>query len=81
MSGSVNREFSAVELEILKGLANGMQTKELALALRRSPATVEHYVRILSAKTGARSRAQLVAAALGVGVLRMARCEERSEAG
>jgi DNA-binding CsgD family transcriptional regulator len=61
--------LSTIELEILKGLANGMQSKELAATVGRSTATVELYVRTLLTKFDARSRAQLVASALCDGAI------------
>jgi DNA-binding NarL/FixJ family response regulator len=58
-----------MELDILRALANGMQSKEIANVVDRSTATVESYVRYLCAKFDARSRAQLVALALCDGTI------------
>ncbi|HTU70982.1 MAG TPA: helix-turn-helix transcriptional regulator [Candidatus Baltobacteraceae bacterium] len=52
------------EKTILRCLAQGMQTKEIATFIGRSKPTVENHIRILYAKTNARSRAQLVALAM-----------------
>lgn len=58
-----------LEFSIVRELAGGSQTKEIARSIHRSPATVEFYVRILFAKFNARSRAQLVSRAYDEGVL------------
>jgi DNA-binding NarL/FixJ family response regulator len=63
--------LSPMELKIIKGLANGMQSKEIAAIVKRSTATVELRVRGLFAKFDARSRAHLVACALCVGAIGM----------
>ncbi len=60
----MNRGLSLVEVRVLRMIAEGYQSKEIASALVRSKATVEHYVRFLMAKYGARSRAHLVALAI-----------------
>jgi DNA-binding CsgD family transcriptional regulator len=56
--------LSMIEKRILQCLAEGMQSKEIALVVARSKPTVEGYIRLLFAKLNARSRAQLVAIAL-----------------
>lgn len=61
--------LSHFEATIIRELASGAQTKEIARSIDRSPATVEFYVRILFAKFDARSRAQLVARAYDQGAL------------
>ncbi len=61
--------LSPMESSILKGLANGMQSKEIAAVVQRSTATVELRVRGLFAKFDARSRAHLVACALCTGAI------------
>jgi len=61
--------LSALELAVLKGIANGLQSKEIAAAIHRSAGTVELHVRILFAKFEARSRAHLVALALKTEVI------------
>lgn len=62
-------DLSEVEKIILRSLANGMQSKEIAQIVGRSKPTIEGYVRLLFAKFNARSRAQLVAMALPRGVI------------
>lgn len=55
---------SDMERAVLRGLANGLQSKELAASLHRSTPTIEFYVRSLFQKFQAQSRPQLVALAL-----------------
>lgn len=70
LSGSALRErLSSVELAIIRGLADGMQTKELSAALGRKPLMIEAHIRQLYARFDARSRAQLVARAIALQVL------------
>lgn len=64
--------LSPMELAVLRGLANGFQSKELAGHLKRSRPTIEAYVRSLFAKFNAKSRAHLVAIALCKGTLEAA---------
>lgn len=52
--------LNAVEIAILNGLADGLQSKEIASRVSRSKATVESYIQGLYSKLNARSRAQLV---------------------
>ncbi len=58
-----------LEQSILRALANGMQSKEIAALLNRSIATIELHVRMLFVKFDARSRAHLVACALCEGAI------------
>ena len=62
-------QTSPMEREVLRGLARGLQSKEIAVELNRSRACVEVYVRTLFTKFEARSRAHLVALALMNGTL------------
>jgi len=68
---SLRERLSALELAIIRGLADGMQTKELSAALGRKPPTIETHIRQLYARFDARSRAQLVARAIALEVLEM----------
>jgi DNA-binding NarL/FixJ family response regulator len=61
--------MSPIEVALLAGLANGLQSKELAQEIGRSTATVELYIRNLFLKFDARSRSHLVALAFCAGVL------------
>jgi DNA-binding NarL/FixJ family response regulator len=61
--------LSALELAILKALAKGMQSKEIAEAVDRSKATVEAHVRVLLLKYDARSRPHLVGRAIFDGAI------------
>jgi DNA-binding CsgD family transcriptional regulator len=57
------------ELMVLRALANGAQSKEIADHINRSRGTVEFYIRGLFAKLNARSRPHLVAQAFRIGLL------------
>ncbi|MGD0475886.1 MAG: helix-turn-helix transcriptional regulator [Candidatus Velthaea sp.] len=61
--------LSAKEIAIIAGLADGLQSKEIAAVVRLSKASVDTYIRILYGKLDARSRAQLVAVAYAAGIL------------
>jgi DNA-binding CsgD family transcriptional regulator len=56
--------LTETEKAILKCLAEGMQSKEIAARIGRSKPTVEGHVRSLLGKFDARSRAHLVAKAI-----------------
>ena len=49
--------LSAKEIAIIAGLADGLQSKEIAAVVRLSKASVDTYIRILYGKLDARSRA------------------------
>ncbi len=55
---------TTTERTILKGLANGLQSKELANDVGLKVPTIEMYVRRLYARCSAKSRAHLVALAI-----------------
>lgn len=61
--------LTAMELAILRHLANGMQSKEIAARVDRSCSTVESYIRDLFLKLEARSRVHLIARAFYTGAL------------
>lgn len=61
--------LNAKELSILKELANGWQSKEIAKHIGLKPPTVEQYVIRLRIKFNAHSRAHLVICALLAGVI------------
>ena len=58
------------ELEIVERVALGRSTPQIAADLNLSPATVRSHVRNAMVKTGAHTRAQLVALMLGDGLAR-----------
>ena len=58
------------ELEIVQRVALGRSTPQIAADLNLSPATVRSHVRNAMVKTGAHTRAQLVAMLLGDGLAR-----------
>lgn len=62
-------QLTAKEIAIIAGLADGLQSKEIAPTVRLSKASIDTYIRILYGKLGARSRAQLVAIAYAAGAL------------
>jgi DNA-binding NarL/FixJ family response regulator len=64
-------DMSAIELTILRYIALGFQSKEIASEINRSKPTVEVYVRLMCAKLGARSRAHLVTCAFRNGILQV----------
>ena len=59
-----NETLSARENRVLKHVCEGLANKEIAHRMGISENTVKSFVQQLFAKTGARSRAQLVAAAI-----------------
>jgi DNA-binding CsgD family transcriptional regulator len=61
--------LSAREQEIVRRIALGEVTAEICAALHIAPDTVRAHVRNAMAKTGARTRAQLIAIALTEGLL------------
>jgi len=66
-----------IEVEIIRALARGMQSKEIATTLDRSRPTIEFHIRMLFAKMQARSRAQIVARGFELGVLEDAIAQPR----
>ena len=62
-------DVTDLEAAILRYIALGYQSKEIADKLQRSTPTVEGHVRILYARFGARSRAHLVVLALQHGII------------
>jgi DNA-binding CsgD family transcriptional regulator len=63
------RHLSQMELAILRALAEGWHSREIATFVRRSKSTVDGYVQRLCLKFEARSRIQLVAKAFCCGTL------------
>jgi len=61
--------LSDLERAILLCLARGMQSKEIAVCIERKKPTVEQHIRLLFAKCGAKTRAQLVAIAIERGAV------------
>ena len=66
---STEHDLTPHEVAILRALADGAQSKEMAALIQRSRGTVEFYIRSLFLKLNARSRAHLVAQAFRSGVL------------
>lgn len=69
--------LTAIEIRVLEGLADGLQSKEIAQLVGRSTSTIEFHIRTLYLKLRARSRAQLVARAYDLGHLRGAHTSVR----
>ena len=63
------RCLTEIEVAIVRALAQGMQSKEIAVSLDRSRPTIEFHIRMLFAKMEARSRAQIVARGYELGVI------------
>jgi DNA-binding NarL/FixJ family response regulator len=63
--------LSQTEYAIIVSLAMGMHSKDIAVHVGKSKATVEGYIRTLFLKLNARSRAQLVALAYQAGLLQL----------
>lgn len=70
--------LTEIDKAILECLADGMQSKEIAVRIERSKPTVEGHVRSLLGKFHARSRAHLVAKAIRYKVI-SAQLEEAPE--
>ena len=60
----VSTEFSAVERQVITMVRQGRTNQQIASVLRVRPKTVEIYLTRLLAKTGTRSRVELIAASL-----------------
>lgn len=71
--------LSPQELSLLKALAEGCQSKEIAVAMARSKPTVEAMVRVLYLKFNARTRAHLVAKAIAGGIIEISHYPAASE--
>jgi PAS domain S-box-containing protein len=65
---SASRRLTAREREIVQRVSLGRSTPQIAGDLHLSPATVRSHVRNAMVKTGAHTRAQLVALVLGEGL-------------
>ena len=62
-------DLSGLEMEIVRALARGLQSKEIASEVDRSRTTIEYHIRLLFVKMDATSRAQLVARGYELGLL------------
>lgn len=65
--------LSSIELTILKAIANGLSSKEIAFIINRSIGAVEANIRTLFVKLDAESRAHLVARAF---CMHLVTCED-----
>jgi DNA-binding CsgD family transcriptional regulator len=67
--GGRSARLSARELDVVAGLAAGDSTDQIAAALGMSPHTVRTHLRNIMRKLEARTRAHVVAIAMGDGAL------------
>lgn len=63
------RNLSEIDIAIVRALADGLQSKEIASVLARSRTSIEFRIRTLLVKMEAKSRAQLVARGYEAGFL------------
>lgn len=63
------RDLSDLEVAIVRALARGLQSKEIASLLDQSRNSIEFRIRTLLVKMEAKSRAQLVARGFEAGLL------------
>lgn len=68
--GPAGKQLTSREREIVERVALGRSTPQIAADLNLSPATIRSHVRNAMVKTGAHTRAQLVALVLGEGLAR-----------
>ena len=61
--------LSPRQIECLTLISLGKTSGEIAKQLGLSPRTVDHYVAVACAKLGVRTRAQVVARAIGLGLI------------
>jgi LuxR family maltose regulon positive regulatory protein len=66
---NVSSALCEIDVEIVRALAHGLQSKEISAILGRSRATIELRVRSLYAKLNAKTRAQIVSRAYEAGIL------------
>jgi two-component system, NarL family, response regulator YdfI len=64
-----NWMLTEFELRVVRCLAEGMQSKEIARSLGRRKPTIEGYIRTLFIKLNAKTRAQLVGEAIKAGLM------------
>jgi two-component system, NarL family, response regulator YdfI len=64
-----NWMLTDLEVRVVRCLAEGMQSKEIAQCLGRCKPTVEGYIRTLYIKLNAKSRAHLVVEAIKAGLI------------
>ena len=72
--------LSDLDVAIVRALAEGLQSKEIASALERSRNSIEFRIRTLLVKMEAKSRAQLVARGYEAGLLTSRATETRAQA-
>lgn len=66
-----NWMLTEFEVRVVRCLAEGMQSKEIAQRLGRRKPTIEGYIRTLFIKLNAKTRAQLVGEAIKAGLIQL----------
>jgi DNA-binding NarL/FixJ family response regulator len=61
--------LSDIDLAIIRHLANGLSTKEIAAAIHRSPYTIKDHLEKIRASLAVRSRSELIAKAVSAGLV------------
>jgi DNA-binding NarL/FixJ family response regulator len=77
-------QLTARQIEIITAIANGQDTTEIATRIGISPTAIRAHIYQAGLKLGARGRAEVVDAAIRVGILPeqpRSRCDEQSTAG
>lgn len=72
-SGGVRRRgggLSRRQLQVLKGLAEGLTSRQIAARLELHPRTIEHHVNAIKARLGAGNRAESISKAAALGLIR-----------
>jgi LuxR family transcriptional regulator of spore coat protein len=65
----IHSDLTKREHQVLALLVEGMSAKEIAIGLGIAPRTVECHIDHLRAKMQCRNRAQLIAFAVGIGIV------------
>jgi len=61
--------LTVFDLRILELLSKGRSNREIALQVHRSPHTIKDHIKKIMQRLGATRRAELVATALGLGLI------------
>ncbi|NPV75464.1 MAG: helix-turn-helix transcriptional regulator [Anaerolineae bacterium] len=66
--------LSRRQLQVLKGLAEGLTSRQIAARLKIHPGTIEHHVNAIKARLGTGNRAESISKASALGLI----CEEEN---
>lgn len=72
-SGGIRRRrgsLSRRQLQVLKGLAEGLTSRQIAARLKLHPGTIEHHVNAIKARLGTGNRAESISKASALGLIR-----------